>query len=153
MVTYYLYHILGIKIGATSEPHKRDIQNINQWEVEPIVIENMEGPNTPEMWQVVGDREWELADQYGYPRGNHYRLAREARLAITFEDRSLGGTRGGATNVRTGHFASLKTKEHQATAGRACKGIPKPKTECPKCKVLINNGNLQRHIDRAISCV
>ena len=54
----------------------------------------MEGPNTPEMWQVVGDREWELADEYGYPRGVHYRIAREKRSTWADTDQSANGKRG-----------------------------------------------------------
>ena len=79
MKTYFIYHILGIKIGATCDRIKRFRENFNLYQIQPIILETMEGPNTPEMWQVVGDREWELADQYGYPRGEHYRSARQKR--------------------------------------------------------------------------
>ena len=79
MKTYFIYHILGIKIGATCDRIKRFRENFNLYQIQPIILETMEGPNTPEMWQVVGDREWELADQYGYLRGEHYRIAREKR--------------------------------------------------------------------------
>ena len=71
-MTYYIYHIPGVKIGATKDLKKRSKYNFDQYGVEPIVIETMEGLDIEEFWQVVGDREWELADDYGYPRGEHY---------------------------------------------------------------------------------
>ena len=79
MVTYFIYEVPGHKNGATMQWDVRTRQNFNKYGVMPIVIETMEGPNEPEFWQIVGDREWELADQNGYPRGEHYRIAREKR--------------------------------------------------------------------------
>ena len=93
MVTYYLYRLINSlrfdKCGATTGWDKR-CRNNRAFHGDQCIItelETMEGPNTPEMWQVVGDREWELADQYGYPRGTHYRISREKRR--------LGGFIGG----------------------------------------------------------
>ena len=71
-MTYYIYHIPGIKIGCTKDFESRSKQNFNKYQIEPILIETMEGPDIEEFWQVVGDREWELAEQYGYNRGRHY---------------------------------------------------------------------------------
>ena len=71
---YYIYEVPTEKIGATRDFKIRSYNNIRQYSIESIVIETMEGPNTPEFWQIVGDREWELADQYGYSRGTHYRV-------------------------------------------------------------------------------
>jgi hypothetical protein len=72
MVTYYLYEVPGEKNGATKDWKARRRYNFNRYQVEPILIETMEGPDTEDMWQVVGDREWELADLNGYKRGEHY---------------------------------------------------------------------------------
>ena len=69
---YYIYHIPGEKIGATKDLDNRINHNFRKYGIQPILIETMEGPDTEDMWQIVGDREWELADQNGYPRGDHY---------------------------------------------------------------------------------
>ena len=76
-MTYYIYHIPGIKIGCTKNLESRNQQNFKKYQIEPILIETMEGPDIEEYWQVVGDREWELAEQYGYPRDTHYRVIRK----------------------------------------------------------------------------
>ena len=88
MVTYYIYHILGNKIGATKAWNRRLRQNRAFWgsTIEMIELETMEGPDTPEYWQVVGDREWQLADEYGYPRGPHYK------------DTAIKGSKGGSVS-------------------------------------------------------
>jgi hypothetical protein len=109
MTTYYLYRLTNSlkfdKCGASSDFNKRCLDNREQHGAQCIitVIETMEGPNTPEMWQIVGDREWELADQYGYPRGVHYRITRESRqpwndqtrYVLTPEDGRKGGSISG----------------------------------------------------------
>jgi|SaaInlV_125m_DNA_1040241.scaffolds.fasta_scaffold05528_3 hypothetical protein len=70
---YYIYHIPGIKIGCTRDFKIRNYNNMRQYSIESVLLETIEGPNTPEFWQIVGDREWELADQYEYTRGTHYK--------------------------------------------------------------------------------
>ena len=71
--TFYIYEVPGHKAGATKNWKGRSRANFNKYSIEPILLETMEGPDTEEFWQVVGDREWELADQYnGYKRGEHY---------------------------------------------------------------------------------
>ena len=79
MKTFYIYEVIGHKNGATIEWDKRSRENFEKYGIMPILIETMEGPNEPEFWQIVGDREWELAEQNGYPKGEHYRSAREKR--------------------------------------------------------------------------
>ena len=69
---YYIYEVPGHKNGATKRWKQRSKYNFEKYEVNPIIVETMEGPDTEDMWQIVGDREWELADQNGYPRGVHY---------------------------------------------------------------------------------
>ena len=104
MVTYYLYRLINSlkfdKCGATNDWDKRCRDNRKEENHGPnciiTVLETMEGPNTPEFWQVVGDREWELADQFGYPRGTHYRVAREKRYKFNYTSASEAGKTGGA---------------------------------------------------------
>ena len=112
MTTYYIYEVPGHKNGATNDWDKRSGQNFEKYGIQPIVIETMEGPNTPEFWQVVGDREWELADLNGYPRGVHYRVAREKRPVWdcnpTKECAILGGKVTGQKHVESGHLARVR---------------------------------------------
>ena len=120
MKTYYLYRLQNSirfdKCGATMGWDKRCREN-RQFHGQDCIItelETMEGPNTPEFWQVVGDREWELADLYGYPKGEHYRSAREKRPSYkhgrprSIECTSAGGKVAGRNNVESGHLAKLE---------------------------------------------
>ena len=112
MTTYYIYEVIGEKNGATINWDKRSQENFDMYSIWPIVVETMEGPNTPEMWQIVGDREWELADLNGYRRGTHYRVAREKRIQAS--------TLVGSKNRESGHIQSLnanRTKESYERAG------------------------------------
>ena len=124
MVTYYLYRLvnslIGDKVGATKrwDGRHQDNREVHGQDCIITELETMEGPDTPEYWQVVGDREWELADEYGYPRGTHYKIARENFSKVTFEARSKGGTTAGNLNVLSGHWESLRTVAHQTYAGK-----------------------------------
>jgi len=69
---YYIYEVPGEKNGATKDWETRRAYNFNEYQIEPIIVETMEGPDTKEMWKVVGDREWYYADLNGYERGKHY---------------------------------------------------------------------------------
>ena len=104
MTTFYIYEVIGHKNGATKDWDTRSQYNFETYGIMPILIETMEGPDTPEFWQVVGDREWELADQNGYPRGTHYRVACER------------GRVGGARNAQLGNILTI---EARAAGGRA----------------------------------
>ena len=123
MITYYLYRLINSlkfdKCGATNDWDKRCTDNRREHGPQCTItlLETMEGPNTPEFWQVVGDREWELADQYEYPRGTHYRIARERRRTWTDEDRQksyeAGVHRlGGLALKGKPKAAKYHTKEH-----------------------------------------
>ena len=72
---YYIYEVPGEKVGATKHWKRRLKQNRAKYgnHIEMIEIETMQGSDTEDMWQIVGDREWELADLYGYQRGPHYK--------------------------------------------------------------------------------
>jgi len=103
---YYIYEVIGEKNGATVNWDKRSQENFDMYGIHPILIETMEGPDTPEMWQIVGDREWELADLNGYRKGTHYRVAREARIQA--------GILTGNKNRESGHIqilSSYRSKE------------------------------------------
>tara|TARA_R110002096_G_scaffold414764_1_gene616035 strand:+ start:102 stop:569 length:468 start_codon:yes stop_codon:yes gene_type:complete len=97
---YYIYHIDSLirknKVGATKRWKERCVANRAIYGVDCIitVLETMEGPDTPEYWQVVGDREWQLADEYGYDRGEHYRTAIEKQISRASKGASLGGAAG-----------------------------------------------------------
>jgi|TARA_R110000744_G_scaffold312514_1_gene419885 hypothetical protein len=115
---YFLYRLTNStrqdKCGATISWDKRCRDNREFHGEQSIIteLETMEGPNTPEMWQVVGDREWELADQYGYPRGEHYRSAREKRRVANQKGAALGGSAGkGKPNTHLRSFTNDKVIE------------------------------------------
>ena len=128
MTIYYIYEVPGHKNGATADWEKRSSENFETYGIQPILIETMEGPNEPEFWQIVGDREWELADQNGYTKGNHYRKARETRRRWTKEDMS----KGGQTNVRTGHLQSISSNAAKISNSLR-KGKKTRVKECPHC--------------------
>ena len=110
---FYIYEVPTKKVGATHEWDVRSKYNFELHLIKPIILETIEGPDDEDMWQIVGDREWELADELGYERGTHYRVMRIIG--------PIGGRKGGATNAARQHitnqFAAIKTKEHQAKAG------------------------------------
>ena len=109
MVTYYIYEVPGQKNGATHEWEKRRAYNFNEYQIEPIIVETMEGPNTPEYWQVVGDREWYYADLNGYPRGTHYL---EMRL------RGIKGGRNGGLVTGTTNLRNAWKREYSVKGGK-----------------------------------
>lgn len=115
MTTYYIYEIQGHKVGATMKWEERTTANINKYGIEPILIETMEGPNEPEYWQLVGDREWELADEKNYPRGQHYRHAREQRLEMNRRGASKAGLVGGAVTRDSGKLSIAQKLGGKAT--------------------------------------
>ena len=121
MITYYLYRLvnslIGDKVGATMDFNKRSIDNMVKHGSQSIitVLETMEGPNTPEYWQVVGDREWQLADEYGYPRGTHYK--------IMVLKASKGGIVAGRLNSESGFFKSLNANRTQESRDIAAVSI------------------------------
>ena len=135
MVTYYIYHIRGIKIGCTKNLIKRmREQGFTEWE---ILETHTDG------W-LAGDREIELQKEYGLPVDTvHYMVALQnsgfgssevARLganALTHEQR-----------VRLGKIV-----------GRMQKGKPKPyhvglnlqkQKVCHVCNKQVNAGNYER---------
>ncbi len=73
MTTFYIYEVPGVKNGATKHWDQRRQYNFDQYSIEPIIVETYDMPDDEDTWQFIGDREWELADQNGYPRGTHFK--------------------------------------------------------------------------------
>jgi hypothetical protein len=111
---FYIYEVPGTKNGATHDWPTRRLYNFNEYQIEPIIVETIEGPDTEDFWQLVGDREWELADLNGYDRGTHYR---EMRLR-GIKGGLKGGPIAGQIALETGQFNSIKTKEFQGRVGK-----------------------------------
>tara|TARA_R110000744_G_scaffold347915_1_gene453448 strand:+ start:50 stop:643 length:594 start_codon:yes stop_codon:yes gene_type:complete len=115
-MTYYIYHILGFKIGATHDWTARTIKNkLNYPNSEMVLLETIEDDYNIEAWQRVGDREWELADEYGYPRGTHYK--------IMVLKASKGGIVTGRLNSESGFFKSLNSNRTQESRDNAAVSI------------------------------
>jgi len=95
---FYIYEVPGHKNGCTTQLNKRSNQNLNKYGIMPILIETYNYPDEPEYWQIVGDREWELAEMNGYSKGQHYRIAREQRI--------LAGKSGGSKKSESKTIAS-----------------------------------------------
>tara|TARA_R110001632_G_scaffold92210_1_gene197207 strand:- start:390 stop:944 length:555 start_codon:yes stop_codon:yes gene_type:complete len=114
-MVYYIYEVPGEKNGATINWDIRFKYNFNRYQIEPILVETMEGPNTPEYWQVVGDREWYYADLNGYPRGQHYLKTRLIQLKADTPQ-----TRQKMSDSATGRFHTEATKQlcREASTGR-----------------------------------
>ena len=165
MVTYYIYEVPGRKNGATKDWEERRAYNFNEYQIEPIIVETMEGPDTLEYWQVVGDREWYYADLNGYPRGTHYvemmlksfvRAQQESFKNIndyvSNETRSKAGNIGGnkrAENARIpGSKANLAQLERSSKGGVAMRGYKYNQVTCPHCNKEGAGGNMKRfHFD------
>lgn len=147
---YYIYEVPGHKNGATNDWDKRSQQNFEKYRIHPVVIETMEGPNTPEMWQIVGDREWELADINGYTRGTHYRVAREHRPVWNSEmSVKAGQTRRLNGTSQNGGFATKGVKKpiewRKNVAFKAATKASLINWTCTHCnKSGIGAGNLKR---------
>jgi len=128
---YYIYHIEGVKIGATKDWQSRRTYNTEYYGIQPIIVETMEGPDVPDFWQIVGDREWELADLNGYDKGTHYRVMRTRALNgfLNESKRSEGFplescAKGGKTRLGIPNHGSRSLSQDQADEIRS-KYIPR----------------------------
>jgi hypothetical protein len=104
---YYIYEVKGIKNGCTVEWEKRSKQNFKKYNIMPVVVETYEYPNTPDYWQIVGDREWQLAELNGYPKGVHYRVAMERRVIGGKIGGPIGGKLSGKIASQSGQLKSI----------------------------------------------
>ena len=122
---HYVYHIPErLKIGVTDNLERRMKQH--KWTgTYQVMEEHLDG------WH-AGDREWELQDQYGYPRDKfHYMVSvmnapiagrkggRISKPTLTFEQRSA--------QAKVNTPARIKQWEDAVTNSRI-------KVECPHCK-------------------
>jgi hypothetical protein len=120
---FYIYEVPGHKNGCTTQLNKRSNQNLNKYGIMPILIETYNYPDEPEYWQIVGDREWELAEMNGYSKGPHYKHAREQRILGNLKATELNvQSIAGQLNKESGWISELgKTttldKNHQSNAG------------------------------------
>ena len=116
---FYIYEVKGIKNGCTTQWDIRSEQNFKKYNIMPVIVETHEYPNTAEYWQIVGDREWELAELNGYPKGVHYRLAMErrsiGRKTGCSKGGKIGGPIGGRKNVESGHIFHLNKLKRKLT--------------------------------------
>ena len=90
MKTFTIYHVPGHKVGATADYRRRERYNFRYYGVEPYIIDELELPDTPATWQIVGDLEFEYADEFGYERGKHYKAMRQHNR-LTQAGRIAGG--------------------------------------------------------------
>ena len=132
---YTIYEIPGIKNGATKDWKNRRAFNFEYYLIEPIIVETIEGPDTEEFWQVVGDKEWEYADHNGYERGTHYRVIRtralkgylnESKRSIGFPKESC--SKGGLSRIGKPNIGSRKLTQEQANEIRS-KYMPRKYTQ------------------------
>lgn len=65
-MTHIIYHIPDVKVGCTNDFERRKSEYPEGTQFE--IIEVLEGFTDKE----AGDREWDWADHYSYPRGTHY---------------------------------------------------------------------------------
>jgi len=153
MRTFTIYHIPGYKVGATADYRRRSQANFRKYGVEPYIIEEHTGlPNTPETWQIVGDLEWEYADEFGYDRGEHYVEIRRKNRLITTEQRVVNAIAGGRGNSKEemSRKGKLGCKIKKAIAGsrggKLSKGYSKEQRKCPHCDMVSNPGAISTHI-------
>jgi hypothetical protein len=152
--TFYIYEVPGHKNGCTTEWQKRSQYNFSMYGVWPILIETYNYPDEPEYWQIVGDREWELAEKNGYSKGAHYKPAREQRKIA----QRIGAPLGGSANTQKQKAAksimgklSCSNSKHQSNAGKAGgkaggKIVQAIERQCPDCNRIIKGSGYFMHI-------
>jgi hypothetical protein len=130
---YYIYHIPGVKIGCSKDP---------KWRVRRQGYTDYEILEEHTDIYKVSRREKVLQAEYGYRvDDNEYWMAVENSSkagGFTKEQMAKGG-RNSVHNMR-----SKLTTEALARGGRAGKGKPKAKTQCPHCKRMIANNVIHR---------
>ena len=91
-MTYYIYHIPGIKIGCTNQLEKRmSDQGFTEWEI----------LETHDDGWLAGDREQELQKEYGLPVDkSHY--------MISLAGRSRMGLSGGQSAKESGQLTAAQ---------------------------------------------
>ena len=118
MTTFYIYEIPGVKNGATKMWKRRTSKNIQKYGIQPILIETIEGPDNIDTWKLVGDREWELADQNGYPRGEHYL---SIRVKSDHPNKSIAGKTARTTTMEIAEEIRSKYIPYKYSYGKLAK--------------------------------
>jgi hypothetical protein len=117
---YYIYHIPGIKVGATSNPRFRFLEYYESYGRD-VVIEIIEEWPEAVGVEFVGDREWYWADNMGYDRGWHYS---RSFSKWDKEDKSLAGKLGFKKQMELGKNPFQQTgwaeiRSRHAKAGKS----------------------------------
>lgn len=68
MITHYIYHIPGVKVGCARNLEKRKLWYSRDVSRKIKILEILYDKTDQE----AGDIEWAWADRFGYKRGNHY---------------------------------------------------------------------------------
>lgn len=97
MITHYIYHIPGRKVGCTKDLKTREWDYKSKEGTIPTmeVLEEVHDANDQE----AGDREWWWADKLGYPRSHHYTHTLRITSGITPEQRSIRGHKAGTKRM------------------------------------------------------
>jgi hypothetical protein len=102
---YYIYHIEGIKIGCTKNPH---IRPKKQGYSNPIILEEHNDI------YIASDREIQLQKEYGY-KVDTTPYWKTIKIATT-EGRLKGGKKGGEWSIQSGHIKKLSSLGGKAIA-------------------------------------
>ena len=94
---YTIYHIAGIKCGATENLHRRNTQNKQKYGKD-IIVEILETVFTIKM---ADERENYWNDYFGYPRGTAYSKVR--RMGKKNSKKLVGNTNA-AGHIGTNHY-------------------------------------------------
>jgi hypothetical protein len=120
---YVLYVIHSENyVGCTSDFEQRCFTHKRK-RGDHIIIEILDTWPISVGARFAGDREWEWADTFNYPRGQHYSNTWSSKLSS--EDRSragkIGGHRGSKSQLARGTHSSQtgKTPFHTGAAGKA----------------------------------
>jgi len=134
MATYFIYHILGVKIGCSTQPKTRvKKQGYTEYEI----LERYDDPI------IAGDRELELQKQYGYEVDNsHYwtsvqnrpKWTDDTRHKLTKEDCVKGGA------SLKGRSKSQEWKDKMDFGA----SFNTKRLKCPYCDIETNSGNYNR---------
>jgi hypothetical protein len=110
--TFTIYHIPGRKIGCTANLQHRTYDYRREEYNGPIeIVETFIGTA-----EEAGDREHELADQHGYPRGPHYAMNNWS-VKMTPQQLSDGGKIGGKKTAELG--IGCHAPEHRGKDARS----------------------------------
>tara|TARA_R110000796_G_scaffold167113_1_gene283942 strand:+ start:32 stop:526 length:495 start_codon:yes stop_codon:yes gene_type:complete len=156
---YYIYEVPTEKNGATKDWEERRAYNFEQYQIEPIIVETMEGPDTLEYWQVVGDREWYYADLNGYPRGTHYLEMRIKAAKHDWSDTARATAKLNGSQSKAGLVGGAKTMELSKIPGTAAYIADRKRKSnggsvtgnreytCPYCGKVGKGGRMKGHIN------